>query len=487
MLFPYLLLFAQSASSANVTVALDVFIPTRPPPTSQTLSPGLVAFSIEQDRWPDWARRIDIYVPREPTPNTPYPEAANLTVGDGFYALVTQLPPSTHTIFGLNFGMSNVSIAVAQAESITRAFRLPEVRKKGITLDFLEIGNEINYYGHPDVGTRDNATWSPREYVPQWYEFASAITRAIGLTGHSRTRFWGGSFGGSNTFGFTAKKIFDEGYLDSQPGALVTALSQHRYSGSFCQGSASLLQELMDKETIKTNLTMFYEDIVETRRRGLRYVLGETNSYSCHGAPNVSNTAGAALWSLTYALAAASIGIDQVFFHHGIGYKYNFIQPVTLNRSILDASPLPSPIPPHIQPGYYAAIIAGEVIGRSPETKKIVELQVEEKHVAGFAVYESKRLRTAIFVNLKAYFRDQEPKRGKVKIELYADAGLRNGEIKRLHIGSADDTSGLTWGGRTYETEDGLASGQEEVEIVDLDDGIDVWDTEVVVVSFSSQ
>uniref|UniRef100_A0A0W0F2I2 Beta-glucuronidase C-terminal domain-containing protein n=1 Tax=Moniliophthora roreri TaxID=221103 RepID=A0A0W0F2I2_MONRR len=521
----FLLSFVRFASCIGV----DVFIPTTPPPTSQLLSPGLIAFSIEQDRWPEWAQstfanntfnnlrrltgelwirigansqdrtlfdstvEVSTSIPRESTPTNPYPEAANITVGDGFYALVSQLPPGTHTIFGINFGMNNISIAVSQADSLMRAFRLPEVRKKGITLDFLEIGNEVNYYGHPDVGTRDNATWSPREYVPQWNEFASAIIRTTGITGHSRTRFFGASFGGSNTFGFTAETLFDQGYLESQPGALVTLLSQHRYSGSFCQGSASLLQDLMDKGTIKSNLTMFYEDIVQTRRLGLSYILGETNSYSCHGAPNVSNTAGAALWSLTYSLAAACVGIERVHFHQGIGFRYNFIQPVALDRSILDGSPLPSPIPPHVQPGYYAGIIAAEVIGRSLGLKKIVELEVDDQHVAGFAVYDSSRLSKAVFVNLKAYIPNEgsNPERGTVNVDLYLgegekDAVSRNAEIKRLRIGSADDTSGLTWGGQTYETEDGLVSGEEVVETVDLGAGFEIQDTEAVVITFSS-
>ena len=39
----------------------------------------------------------------------------------------------------------------------------------------------------------------------------------------------------------------------------------------------------------------------------------------------VSNTAGAALWALDYTLYASQIGVTQVHFHDGIGYKYNFV------------------------------------------------------------------------------------------------------------------------------------------------------------------
>jgi len=51
----------------------------------------------------------------------------------------------------------------------------------------------------------------------------------------------------------------------------------------------------------------------------------ETNSIACHGAPGVSNTAGAALWAIDYTLQAATLGMQEVHYHQGIGFKYNFV------------------------------------------------------------------------------------------------------------------------------------------------------------------
>ena len=51
----------------------------------------------------------------------------------------------------------------------------------------------------------------------------------------------------------------------------------------------------------------------------------ETNSIACHGAPGVSNTAGAALWVIDYTLQAATLGMSEVYFHEGVGFKYNFV------------------------------------------------------------------------------------------------------------------------------------------------------------------
>jgi hypothetical protein len=103
-------------------------------------------------------------------------------------------------------------------------------------------------------------------------------------------------------------------------------ISQHHYSGSFCNGTNSILQDLMSKASIRGNLTDFAADIAAVKQQGLTYVFGETNSIACHGAPGVSNTAGAALWGLDYALFAGQLGITRLYFHQGIGYKYNFVR-----------------------------------------------------------------------------------------------------------------------------------------------------------------
>ena len=44
-----------------------------------------------------------------------------------------------------------------------------------------------------------------------------------------------------------------------------------------------------------------------------------------HGAVNVSNVAGTALWALDYSLFASTQGIERIHYHQGVGYKYNFV------------------------------------------------------------------------------------------------------------------------------------------------------------------
>ncbi|KII84460.1 glycoside hydrolase family 79 protein [Plicaturopsis crispa FD-325 SS-3] len=514
------------AAYGVVVFALDVSVPVSAPSKAPTVSPALVSFSIEQDRWLDWAGstsrnefaynafnnlkeitgtppwirigadsedhtnfnpRIQFSQTKFPaeTATVPYPEASNITVGDGFYSAVAHLPPGTHVIWGVNFGQANLTAAYLETRSIVKAFDSPAVREAGITLDFIEIGNEADLY--INNGAR-NSSWNIQQYVAQWTTFAANVSAAAGINADSRVKFVGAAFAESTrtTSGFSPQSAFKAGLLDSPSGAQVKLISQHHYSGSFCSGSGGLLQNLMTKATIRSNLSSFSPDITATHAKGLSYFLGETNSYSCHGAPGVSNTAGAALWALDYALYSSQIGVERTHFHEGIGYKYNLIQPATLNRSILDGSPLSTPLAPHIQPAYYSAIIVAEALGDSGSTQ-VYEISVNNTRIAGYAFYEGGSLQRAVFINSLAFLKGATSRSSTHLLLSFTDgSAFATMTIKRLKIGYADDTSGVTWGGQTYETSDAKVSGDLDVQVAPVSAGVDIAETEVVLLTFGS-
>ncbi|KAG7092119.1 hypothetical protein E1B28_008493 [Marasmius oreades] len=411
----------------------------------------------------------------------PYPEASSVVVGDAYYKTARFLPPNTHVSWGVNFGQNNITATFLQAQSIAKAFSSREITNAGIKLDFIEIGNEADLF-------RSNGFRSPNysvsEYVPEWIAFAKNISAAAKISSKSHTKFLGGGFAGAgSTVNFTARAIIDLGILSSEPGSHITTISQHLYSGSFCSGSGALLQDLMTKSTIRANLTRFTPDIAAVTSRNIEYVFGETNSFSCHGSPNVSNTAGAALWTLDYALFGRTINISRIFFHEGIGFKYNLIQPATLTHSILDGSDLPAPLPPHVQPQYYAAIIAAEAIGKGGRTQ-IAELSIDNTRITGYAFYESGVLKRAVFINLQAFLSGTSGARPSVHLD-FSVSGKARMTVKRLAIGHADDASGLKWGGQSYETGDGRVCGDFLEESGLVKDGLDISATEAVLVSFS--
>ncbi|KAK0455621.1 glycoside hydrolase family 79 protein [Desarmillaria tabescens] len=519
-LFFFLPALLVSTASSSVEVSL----PLSAPSTAPEISASLLSFSIEGDGWMNWTGttsknqflynaldnlkaltgappNIRIGGNSEDHTNfnpsvelseaifpdfttlVPYPETTNLTVGDGYYQTARFLPSGTHITWGVNFGQKNLTAAFLAARSIASAFSSPAMKDAGVTLDYVEIGNEADWY--INNGARPS-NWTSADYTQEWTEFAKNISKTVGISSTSHTKFFVGSFTHSTTAGFSPQAIYAEGILDSEPGASIAIFSQHKYTGAFREGMDGLLQDLMTKANIRGNLSVLIPDIEETHNRGLGYVLGETNSFANHGAINVSNTAGAALWSLDYTLFAQQLGISRVFFHEGVGYKYNFIQPVELTRSILDGSELPEPVAPHVQPLYYAAIVIGEAIGNSGHTQA-AELSIDNPRISGYAFYEDGVLARAVLINSQAYMKDQSTSRSSIHLDLdFSGEGQlpTSVRVKRLAIGHADDDSGLTWGGQTYETDDARAQGELEIETIQVASGLDMVETEAILLSF---
>ncbi|KIK63195.1 glycoside hydrolase family 79 protein [Collybiopsis luxurians FD-317 M1] len=79
------------------------------------------------------------------------------------------------------------------------------------------------------------------------------------------------------------------------------------------------------------------------------------------------------------------------------------IQPIALYCSILDGSSLPSPLPPHVQPQYYAAIVVAEAIGKSGNTR-LSELSVESDQISGYIFYEGSQAKRMFLINHTPYF-----------------------------------------------------------------------------------
>jgi len=193
------------------------------------------------------------------TATVPYPEASNITVGDGFYQIVEHLPPGelpcssypwcdfdlytpgTHVIWGLNLRDDNITAAFLETQAIVKAFKSHAVTRAGITLDFLEIGNEADLY--VSNGGRMNP-WGPTQYVQKfvltklgieetlttyfvnsWTVFATNVSATAGLSSTSKTRLIGAAFASSShssTTGLSPQSILESGILDSNAGSFIT-------------------------------------------------------------------------------------------------------------------------------------------------------------------------------------------------------------------------------------------------------------------------
>jgi hypothetical protein len=130
------------------------------------------------------------------------------------------------------------------------------------------------------------------------------------------------------------------------------------------------------------------------------------------------------------------------YVHTDVPHRYissdnslNFqIQPLTLNRSTLDGSSLSTPLPPHIQPQYYAAIIAAEAIGNSGNTQ-VIELDINDTTISGYAFYQGGQLKKVILINLLAFFTTTTTPRPSTHVNLtFASTVSSQMNVKRLFV-----------------------------------------------------
>ncbi|KAJ6577180.1 hypothetical protein B0H19DRAFT_548917 [Mycena capillaripes] len=161
------------------------------------------------------------------------------------------------------------------------------------------------------------------------------------------------------------------------------------------------------------------------------------------------------------------------------------IQPATLTRSTLDGSTLATPLKPHVQPQYYAAIIAAEAIGDSGQTQAL-ELNINNTRISGYGFYENGSLKRALFINSLAFLTGATTRTSTHLDLTFSGTGTKPTcfTVKRLVIGHADDASGLTWGGQTYETSDARVGGTPTAETGTVSAGIDIPATQAILIAF---
>ena len=83
-------------------------------------------------------------------------------------------------------------------------------------------------------------------------------------------------------------------------------------------------------------------------------------------------------------------------FHHGVGFRYNAIQPVSDSDDGLNITR------PHILPQYHAYLIVNEAIGKSGNSF-IAELPTTNVNMTAFGIWEDEELARVVVMNMQVY------------------------------------------------------------------------------------
>jgi len=173
-----------------------------------------------------------------------------------------------------------------------------------------------------------------------------------------------------------------------------------------------------------------------------------------------------------------------MFFHEGIGFKYNLIQPAALNRSTEDGTPLSPPVAPHVQAPYYGAIVIAEFLG-TDATRTMVELSTSSSSIiSAYALYTSTGLMRVLLINHQAFLSSSGTARPTVNVALQIAGGPKTAITKSLSGGFSDTKGSMTWGGQSYDTSDGRPTGTIVTGSLVLSNSVSVPAGEVVMVSF---
>jgi len=321
------------------------------------------------------------------------------------------------------------------------------------------------------------------DYTTEWRQYITSLLSSTALGSASAPKIQAMSFANSD-FGagnFSPQQAIKDGILNGTIKQHVGAISQHRYSGGCC---TARIQDLMDKNLIRKNLTGFEGDIAAVKQTGIPYYFGETNTYFNHGVPKISDAGGAAVWLADYTLFGATIGIEKMYFHEGIGYKYNLIQPASLPRNVDDATTLNPPAPPHVQSSYYGALAVNEFLGTT-SSRHIVEIDFSSTPtLSGYASYSSSTgaIQHIILLNHQPFLSSSSGARPSVSVSLSSALGTKNISVKRLSIPFADVETGLKWAGQSFDS--GVASGSVQVQMQSTSAPVVVSATEIVLVQF---
>jgi hypothetical protein len=96
------------------------------------------------------------------------------------------------------------------------------------------------------------------------------------------------------------------------------------------------------------------------------------------------------------------------------------------------------PLPAHVQPQYYAAILAAEAIGSSGSTR-VSELSVGDARISGYAFYEGNALVRAVFINSLAFYAGDKPEtRRSTHINISFSGTQAGGSVKSFTIKRLD-------------------------------------------------
>jgi hypothetical protein len=369
----------------------------------------------------------------------------SLTFGDGFFKALDRFPQGTPITYGLNLAYEEsdyINNIVKEAQAVIGNLN-------NVQLYSFEIGNEPDLYGKNGFRT---GTWSGQIYVQEFLARASAVYQQVLKPAGFKGQFFEAPATAS-TIGTTFKinDLISYGITQDANGSgnLVSGWNQHDYFYFVDVSPYDLtLDHLMQLKNTETQFAYWVSEVQDSLATGLPYYLREMASAGPVGLPGISNTFGAALWTLNFFCYAASLNISSVEMHMTDNSYASAWMPISRPNN-----------PTGVRPSYYAFAAMAQLIGSGNGTTQIAAVAPSglpsgyTDYVRTYAAYTGQTLSAVVIINgMQANVSDSSKSGVTFQLSnLPTDEKLY---ISVLTADGADSTEGTTWNGISFEDND---------------------------------
>ncbi|ETS83220.1 hypothetical protein PFICI_05096 [Pestalotiopsis fici W106-1] len=309
-------------------------------------------------------------------------------------------------------------------------------------LAYFEIGNEADQYASKksNRGPIRAAGWNVSLWLDDWRNRSATLESLYAESGCENTpfRLTAPSFAGKTWI----EPAFEAGFADYAEN--VTIIAAHSYVAGANSLGVTLQDTLMNHATTKS-VVDGHVDLMSAVApyTDLPYMIGEGNSLSSQGKSGVSNSFGAALWNIDFALYAASVGIWRIHLHNGVGYNYAAWHPSSWNGTT-----------PVTKAPYYGNIATAATLGNVARNKtQISSIPMSNTTDSAYAIYKDGSLASIAILNMAGYNYTKPPTTRPSKTYSFSisdESKYKAGSVKRLMANGSDAITGITWDGYSY-------------------------------------
>ncbi|MCO5583362.1 hypothetical protein L7F22_037272 [Adiantum nelumboides] len=312
------------------------------------------------------------------------PITPSLEYGNLIFELIDQVASAVQSevIWGVNMVNNTAPFTVPMVKEARDAL--------GDSLSFYLVGNEPDRY---EFTGRRGANYTIEQYLSEWDDLTQRITSAD--YSDKPKQFAAPSV----CCNWQTQQVLDAGMLSNFSDRLA-AITAIQYPQSRCSTTTPYTAFGYMNQTNINAFCSYDADAVTTAvNAGIPYILVETNTASCIGIQDVSDTFTSAIWGVNMALQFAYRNHSGVLLHSGgQSTLYNTFTPPAYNSSnrIVSAKAWKT------GPIFYSTLVLAEALhpsdGKAPVT--VTDQLIQSEVLAAYNIYESGQIAKQVFINM---------------------------------------------------------------------------------------